>query len=168
MALHGPGGKIKGRRAVSRPLAPRAAKGHPSRMDWLKIIHILCVMGWMTSIFAVPRALIYWKREHAKLGGFGPLGDLTIRLYRFSAGLGVIAVATGLWLGWQVWSFAPWVHVKLTLVLLLALHYIWTGVLVRRAKRGEFRESDLFLRIFNEISVVAVIAILWVVVVKPF
>jgi len=136
-------------------------------MDWVKIIHILCVMGWMTSIFAVPRALIYWKREYAALDAFGPLGDLTIRLYRFSAGLAVITVATGLWLG-NFWQWAPWVHLKIALVALLAVHYVWTGRLVMRAKRGTFRESDLFLRIFNEISVVGVIAVLWVVVVKPF
>ncbi|MHA7867454.1 MAG: CopD family protein [Salipiger thiooxidans] len=136
-------------------------------MDWVKIIHILCVMGWMTSIFAVPRALIYWKREHARLGEFGPLGDLTIRLYRFSAGLAVIALITGLGLA-QYWQWAPWIHLKIALVALLALHYVWTGRLVMRARRGEFRESDLFLRIFNEISVVGVMAILWVVVAKPF
>ena len=137
-------------------------------MDWVKIIHILCVMGWMTSIFAVPRALIYWKRDWAQTQAFGPLGDLTIRLYRFSAGLGLIALITGLWLAWSVWSFAPWTHLKLTLVALLAAHYVYTGVMVVRAKRGVFRESDLFLRIFNEVSVIGVIAILWVVVVKPF
>ena len=137
-------------------------------MDWVKIIHLLCVMGWMTSVFAVPRALIYWKREWARLGEFGPTGDLTVRLYRFSAGLAVIGVATGLWLGWSVWGFAPWVHLKLALVALLAAHYIWTGVLVLRARRGVFRESDLFLRVFNEVSVIGAIAILWVVVVKPF
>lgn len=137
-------------------------------MDWVKIIHILCVMGWMTSIFAVPRALIYWRREWQRLGEFGPLGDLTVRLYRFSAGLGVVALVTGLWLAWSVWGFAPWVHLKLTLVALLAAHYIWTGVLVARARRGEFRESEMFLRIFNEVSVIGVIAILWAVVVKPF
>ncbi|MGB4828535.1 MAG: CopD family protein [Paracoccaceae bacterium] len=137
-------------------------------MDWLKIIHILCVMGWMTSIFAVPRALIYWKRDWAASGKFGPLGDLTIRLYRFSAGLAVIAIATGLWLAWGVWGFQPWVHLKLALVTLLAAHYIWTGVLVARARRGIFAQSEMYLRIFNEISVIGVIAILWVVVVKPF
>ncbi len=137
-------------------------------MAWLKIIHILCVMGWMTSIFAVPRALIYWKREYARLGEFGPLGDLTIRLYRFSAGLGVIAVISGLWLGWQVWAFAPWVWVKLALVTALAGHYVWIGRLVARARRGDFREGDVFLRVFNEVSVIVVIAVLWVVVTKPF
>ena len=136
-------------------------------MDWVKIIHILCVMGWMTSIFAVPRALIYWKREYERIKEDGPLGDLTFRLYRFSSGLGIIAAITGLWLGWE-WSFPPWVHLKLLLVALLALHYIMTGRMVARARRGEFRESDRFLRIFNEISVFGVIGFLWVVVVKPF
>ncbi|PTX02012.1 CopD family protein [Pararhodobacter aggregans] len=136
-------------------------------MDWVKIIHILCVMGWMTSIFAVPRALIYWKRAAAE-GAPGQIGELTFRLYRFSSGLGVIAALTGLWLAWSVWSFAPWTHLKITLVLLLALHYVWTGRMLARARRGEFRESDRFLRIFNEVSVIGVIAILWVVVVKPF
>ncbi|MDU8928917.1 CopD family protein [Alisedimentitalea sp. MJ-SS2] len=137
-------------------------------MDWLKIIHILAVMGWMTSVFAVPRAIIYWKREYDRIHEFGPLGDLTIRLYRFSAGLAIIGVITGLWLAWSLWDFAAWTHLKLGLVALLALHYIWTGVLVVRGKRGEFRESELFLRIFNEVSVIGAIAILWTVVVKPF
>ena len=137
-------------------------------MDWVKIIHLLCVMGWMTSIFAVPRALIYWKREWARLGEFGPLGDLTIRLYRFSLGLGVIALITGIWLGISVWDMAGWVWLKLAMVLLLAAHYAWTGRLVLRARRGIFDESDRFLRIFNEASVIGVLAVLWVVVVKPY
>lgn len=136
-------------------------------MSWVKIIHLLCVMGWMTSIFAVPRAIIYWKREHARLGENGPLGDLTFRLYRFSFGLGVIAIITGVWYGlWLGWP--AWLHLKATLVVLLAAHYLWTGRLVRRAQRGVFTESDMYLRIFNEISVIGTIAILWVVVARPF
>ena len=137
-------------------------------MDWIKIIHLLCVMGWMTSIFAVPRALIYWRREWDRLGEFGPLGDLTIRLYRFSLGLGVIAIATGLWLGIAIWGMAPWVWTKLAMVTALAAHYGWTGRLVLRARKGIFSESDVWLRIFNEISVLGAIAVLFVVVFKPF
>ncbi|WP_136442028.1 CopD family protein [Pacificoceanicola onchidii] len=136
-------------------------------MDWVKIIHILCVMGWMTSIFAVPRAIIYWKRDYQKTGEDGPLGDLTYRLYRFSFGLGIIGILTGLWYAhWLGWP--AWVHLKLLLVALLAVHYLWTGRLVKRAQKGVFTESDLYLRVFNEISVVGTIAVLWVVVVKPF
>lgn len=141
-------------------------------MDWLKIIHILSVMGWMTSIFAVPRALIYWKRDFAntaeKENQISQIGDLTYRLYRFSAGLMVLALITGIWLGAAVWAFDTWVIVKLALVSLLVVHYMMTGGMVMRARRGTFNESDFYLRVFNEISVVGVIAILWVVVVKPF
>ena len=147
--------------AQARPL------GQSSHMDWVKIIHILCVMGWMTSIFAVPRALIYWHREWDRLGEFGPLGDLTIRLYRFSLGLGVIAILTGLWLAhWLGWP--GWTHLKIALVLVLAANYGWIGRLVLRARRGVFTESDRYLRVFNEISVLGAIAVLWVVVVRPF
>ncbi|OZO45509.1 hypothetical protein CGU37_29120 [Pseudomonas fluorescens] len=81
--------------------------------------------------------------------------------------MAVIAIATGLWLAHDL-GWPAWVHLKLALVAGLAVHYIWTGRLVIRAKRGEFRESDLFLRIFNEVSVFGAIAILWVVVSKPF
>lgn len=136
-------------------------------MDWVKVVHLLCVMGWMTGIFAVPRALIFWKREYARLGEFGPTGDLTIRIYRFSLGLGVIAITTGLILAWS-WGFPGWVWLKLALVLALAGHYGWTGTLVLKARKGEFGESDLYLRIFNEVSVLGAIAVLWVVVFKPF
>ena len=136
-------------------------------MNTLLVLHILTVMGWMTSIFAVPRAIIYWKREWDRIGEFGPLGDLTIRLYRFSLGLGVIAIITGVWMGF-LWGWPLWLHIKLAVVLLLAAHYGWTGRLVLRARRGVFTESDLYLRIFNEISVLGAIAVLILVVVKPF
>lgn len=136
-------------------------------MNTLLVLHLLTVMGWMTSIFAVPRALIYWRREWNRLGEFGPLGDLTIRLYRFSLGLGVIALITGVWMGF-LWGWPGWLHAKLALVLLLVAHYGWTGRLVLRARRGHFGESDLYLRIFNELSVIVVIGVLILVVVKPF
>jgi len=136
-------------------------------MIWLKVVHILCVMGWMTGIFAVPRALIFWHHEFDKHGSGGPTGQLTIRLFRFSALLGVIALASGLWLAYD-WSFPLWVYVKLGLVGLLLCHYAYTGYLVIKAHKGVFEKSDRFLRVFNEISVLGVIAILYVVVAKPF
>ncbi|KIT17798.1 CopD family protein [Jannaschia aquimarina] len=136
-------------------------------MDWAKIFHLLCVFGWMTSVFAVPRALIYWRREWERLGERGPLADLTMRLYRFSGGLAVIGVVLGLWLA-HLWGWPGWTHLKTALVGLLAVHYGWTGRLVFLARRGEFPHSDRWLRVFNEVSVLVFLAILWAVVVKPF
>lgn len=134
-------------------------------MDWIKIIHILAVMGWMAGIFVAPRGLIYWKR--AGDPATSQAGELTFRVWRFSAGLGVIAVITGIWLA-VIWGFPGWAWLKLGLVALLAGHYAITGVWVMRARRGIFKQSDLTLRLFNEASVIGAIAILWVVVFKPF
>ena len=139
-------------------------------MDWyigIKVTHILCVMGWMTGIFAVPRALIYWHREFEAHGSGGNTGLLTVRLFRFSALLGVIAIGTGLWLAWLL-EFPDWVWVKLGLVTVLLAHYVFTGLLVKKAHSGIFDKSDKYLRIFNEISVFVVIGILYIVVAKPF
>jgi putative membrane protein len=136
-------------------------------MEWVKVLHLLAVLGWMTGIFAVPRAIIYWKREWAKDGAFGPTGDLTIRIYRFSLGLGVIAILSGLWLAY-LWGFPGWVWGKLALVAALAAHYGWTGRLVLRARKGVFTESDFWLRVFNEVSVLGAIGVLILVVYKPF
>lgn len=136
-------------------------------MIWVKVVHILCVMGWMTSIFAVPRALIFWKRDYAETGQNGHLGDLTFRLYRFSSGLAVIAVITGLVLAWS-FGFPVWTHIKIAAVALLTAHYVWTGILVARARNGVFGQSEFYLRLFNEISVIGVIGILWLVVAQPF
>lgn len=136
-------------------------------MEWVKVLHLLAVLGWMTGIFVAPRGLIFWKREYAKTGSFGPAGDLTVRVYRFSLGLGVVAILSGLWLFWW-WGFPLWAWTKLGLVTLLAAHYGWTGRLVLRAKRGIFEESDLWLRVFNEISVLGAIGVLILVVFKPF
>jgi putative membrane protein len=91
-----------------------------------------------------------------------------VRVYRFSLGLGVVAILSGLWLFWW-WSFPLWAWTKLGLVTLLAAHYGWTGRLILRArKRGIFEESDLWLRVFNEISVLGAIGVLILVVFKPF
>ena len=135
-------------------------------MEWVKIVHLVCVFGWMTSVFAVPRALIYWRRDHTAAGGQGPIGDLTFRLYRFSAGLGVVGVALGLWLAHD-WGWPGWTHLKATLVALLAAHYAWTGRMVAQARAGAFPRSDRWLRVYNEASVVVFVGILWAVVVKP-
>ena len=120
----------------------------------------------MTGIFAAPRAIIFWKREWAATGAFGPTGDLTIRIYRFSLGLGVIAILSGLYLA-HLWGWPTWTHAKIAVVLALATHYGWTGRLVLRAKRGVFTESDRWLRVYNELSVLGAIGVLILVVFKP-
>jgi putative membrane protein len=60
------------------------------------------------------------------------------------------------------------VHAKLTLVLLLLAHFIFTGRWIKRAAAGATLPSPTALRWFNEVPLVLAIPVLWLVYFKPF
>ncbi|MDP2283562.1 MAG: CopD family protein, partial [Pseudohongiella sp.] len=61
-----------------------------------------------------------------------------------------------------------WLHAKLSLVALLIAYHISCGWFWARFRDGRNTHSHVFFRYFNEIPVVALIAIVILVVVKPF
>ena len=60
-----------------------------------------------------------------------------------------------------------WLHAKLALVLLLVAYHLMLVRLVRQFARDEIRHSSRWLRIFNEIPALLLIAIVLLVVLKP-
>ena len=75
----------------------------------------------------------------------------------------------GLWLAWQGgWFKAPWLHVKLALVIgMSGVHGILSKY-VREFAADRRRKSQKFFRIINEVPTVLMILIVILVVVKPF
>ncbi|RMW09249.1 hypothetical protein ALP03_03139 [Pseudomonas amygdali pv. tabaci] len=61
-----------------------------------------------------------------------------------------------------------WMHAKLALVFLLIGYHHVCGAQVKRFARGENGRSHVFYRWFNEIPVLILIAIVILVIVKPF
>jgi putative membrane protein len=61
-----------------------------------------------------------------------------------------------------------WMHAKLSLVVLLIGYQHLCGAQLKRFARGENRRSHVFYRWFNEAPVLALLAIVILVVVKPF
>lgn len=59
-------------------------------------------------------------------------------------------------------------HAKLTLVFLLIGYHHMCGAQVKRFARGENTRSHVFYRWFNEVPVLFLLAIVILVVVKPF
>ena len=59
-------------------------------------------------------------------------------------------------------------HVKLALVLLLVAYHVWCGALVAEFKQDNNTRTHVWYRWFNEAPVLALIAIVCLVVVKPF
>ena len=75
---------------------------------------------------------------------------------------GLIALNPG------IFQSGGWIHAKLTLVVLLIGYHHMCGAQVKRFARGKNTRSHVFYRWFNEVPVLILLAIVILVVVKPF
>jgi putative membrane protein len=61
-----------------------------------------------------------------------------------------------------------WIHAKLALVVLLMGFYVACGRALRRAGRGGTLPSSTALRWLNELPLLLLVPVLWLVLAKPF
>jgi len=138
-------------------------------MLWVKALHIVFVITWFAGLFYLPRLFVYHamaedavSRERFRI--------MERKLYRgIMTPSAVLAVALGtwLWLGWFRGA-SGWLHAKIALVLLLIAYHLWCGALLRAFAAERNRRSHVWLRWFNEVPVVILIATVLLVVLKPF
>lgn len=140
---------------------------------WVKAFHIVFVASWFAGLFYLPRIFVnlasvphdsHAERERLLL--------MARKLYRFATLLMVPALVLGLvmWLGYGVGRGpgSGWLHVKLLLVLgVIGYHYHCRG-LMRAFEQMANRRSERWFRVFNEVTVLLFIAIVLLVVLKPF
>lgn len=136
-------------------------------MLWIKSLHIFFVIAWFAGLFYLPRILVNLAMEdndtaRARLLLMGR------KLYRFMLPLSVLAVAFGLWLWLGYGISGGWMHAKLVLVVLLIGYHHACGSLLRKFEQNRNTRSHVWFRWFNEIPVLLLLAIVILVVVKPF
>ena len=92
------------------------------------------------------------------------------KLYRFSGGLMVAALALGfwLWLGYGIGKGQGWMHAKLLLVVGVIGYHFFCRTLLRSFEQMVNKRSHRWFRVFNEVSVLLFAATVILVVVKPF
>ncbi len=140
---------------------------------WAKAFHIVFMSSWFAALFYLPRLFVnlamvpadsHAERERLLL--------MSRKLYRFGLVLMVPALLLGIWL-WLGEGIGRgpgqyWMHAKLTLVAgVLVYQQVCAGQL-RRFEQMANRRSHQWFRVFNEITVLMFIAIVVLVVVKPF
>ena len=140
-------------------------------MLWVKAFHILFVVSWFAGLFYLPRIFVNLAME-TDPASVRRLLLMARKLFRFMTMLAVPAVVLGLWLflGYGIGRGAGqgWMHAKLALVLVLIGYHHGCGVLLRKFERGANTRSHTFYRWFNELPVLVLLAIVILVVVKPF
>ncbi len=145
-------------------------KDVPMLYLWIKALHIVALVCWFAGLFYLPRLFVY----HAMSEDTPSRERFCVmerKLYRGIMGPAMIATLLfGGWLAWlnPAWFTQGWMHAKLTLVVLLIGYHHMCGAQVKRFARGEKGRSHVFYRWFNEIPVLILLAIVILVVVKPF
>ena len=145
---------------------------------WVKSFHLLFVVAWMATVFYLPRILVNLVEAGDQPEVRGRLVLMGRRVYRFGHHMFGMAALLGLflWLGYRlvdgfptmVGSPAGWLHAKLFLVALLLAHYIVAGRWLKGVEKGRALPSARALRVFNELPVLALLGVIWLVLAKPF
>lgn len=133
----------------------------------VKALHIVFVTSWFAGLFYLPRIFV-----NLALEGEGPARERLLlmarKLYRFMTILAVPALAFGLWLWLGYGIGGGWMHAKLALVLLLVGYHHLCGRMLRGFAARADRRSHVWYRWFNELPVLVLLAVVFLVVLKPF
>ena len=137
-------------------------------MLYIKALHLLFVISWMAGIFYLPRIFVHYAEGIAAGEDVRRLKVMARKLYHFMSAMGVLALVSGIFL-WRAFGFTGgWIHAKLAMVALLVAYHISTRVYMKRMQRDAPLPGASALRWYNELPLVVLLAILWLVVVKPF
>ncbi|WP_115049257.1 CopD family protein [Xanthomonas arboricola] len=143
---------------------------------WIKTFHLLFVTAWMAAVFYLPRILVNIAEAGAEPAVRTRLVLMGRRLYKFGHGMLGLALLLGavLWQGYRVIPDFPtmvaggWMHAKLFAVALILAHYIVAGRWLKGVDQGRSLPSGRALRLFNEVPVVLLVGVIWLVLAKPF
>jgi protoporphyrinogen IX oxidase len=134
-----------------------------------KSLHIVFVIAWMATVFYLPRILVNIKESEGEPAAVKARLELMgRRLYKFGHTMFGLAFLFGLVLWLYFGITGGWLHAKLTLVAVMLAYYIWSGRALKRSMAGGPLPSSKALRIGNELPVLVLLAIVYLVVAKPF
>lgn len=137
-------------------------------MLWIKALHVIFMVTWFAGLFYLPRLFVY----HAMCEDRAGSERFKIMERKLYYGImtpgGVLTIIFGIWL-WLDYGFSgAWLHAKLLLVVVLVAYHLYCQKLLNDFKHDRNTRSHVFYRWFNEIPVVLMIAIIILVIVKPF
>lgn len=141
---------------------------------YLKAIHIIFIVTWFAGLFYMPRLFVYILESHRK-----PEPDRSVLLdqlqlmasrlwYGITWPSAVVTLGMGaaLLINQPEWLQHGFMHIKLALVLLLYLYHFSLHMVFHQLKRGVVRYTSQQMRLWNEVSTLFLISIVFLIVLK--
>jgi protoporphyrinogen IX oxidase len=136
----------------------------------LKALHVIAVISWMAGMLYLPRLFIYHCDAEVGSRQSETFKEMERRLLRVIINPAMIATwVLGLWLAQESGFLkAGWLHVKFVLVIAMSVVHGLNVRWVRAFAEDRNVHSQKFYRVMNEVPTLLMIAIVVLVVVKPF
>ncbi len=139
--------------------------------EWVLAFHIIAVICWFAALFYLPRLFVYHAMSEDSLS-IERFIVMERKLYRGIATPSMIAtVALGAWLASMSLDYylsQLWFQLKVLLIVVLIAYHFACAYHLKQLRDGTSIKSHIYFRFFNEIPVLFLIAIVILVVVKPF
>lgn len=137
-------------------------------MLWIKAWHLIFMVTWFAGLFYLPRLFVY----HAMAEDAVSRERFKIMERKLFYGImtpgAILTIAFGIWLWLGYGITGGWLMAKLLLVVGLVIYHLYCGVLLTEFKHDRNQHSHVYYRWFNEVPVVALVAIILLVELKPF
>jgi len=140
-------------------------------MLWFKALHIISVVCWFAALFYLPRLFVYHAMSEGEISN-ERFKIMERKLYRGimipSAVLTV--VFGGILIGYNpaYYMTAGWMHAKLLLIGVLLVFHVMCWQHLKNFRDDRNTRNHVYFRWFNEVPTVVLIAVVILVVVKPF
>ncbi|MEG3592588.1 MAG: CopD family protein [Pseudomonadota bacterium] len=139
-------------------------------MLWFKALHVIFMVTWFAGLFYLPRLFVYHAMSEDEIS----INRFKIMEHKLYWGIttpgAIITIALGFYLLQNNLDFYVsefWMQLKLFFILLLVIYHIWCGVILNSFKNNTNKYSHKWFRWFNEIPVVFLIIIIYLVTLKP-
>ena len=139
-------------------------------MLWMRALHIIFVVCWFAGLFYLPRIFVYYAASENP-DTRAQLAVMARRLYRFVTPFMVLTAVFGIGLisvNMDYYLSATWLWLKLAGVAFLIVYHFQCGRYVKAINADQDDHSHVFYRFFNEVPVLFLFAIVFLVVLKPF
>lgn len=141
---------------------------------YLKAVHIIFIVTWFAGLFYMPRLFVYIIESHSK-----PEPERTILLKQLNmmasrlwfaitwpSAIVTLIMGTLLLINQPSFLQQGFMHVKLTLVVLLYGYHFSLHYLFKQLQRGVVKYTSQQLRFWNEVSTLFLISIVFIIVLK--
>ena len=141
---------------------------------YIKSLHLIFVITWFAGLFYIPRLFVYQIEAFHKpspekeiLGK--QLKLMAKRLWNIIAWpSAILATIFAIWLLvlQPVWLKQPWMHVKLSFVVLLFIYHGMTHKYYLDLQRDVVKKSSNFMRLWNEGATFILFAVVFLVILR--